>query len=57
MTKHRPHLYLAGAWDDDSILLDQATRHHLVTVLRLRDGDSVTYTDGRGTVGLGTLFQ
>lgn len=55
MTKHRPHLYLAGAWDDDSILLDQATRHHLVTVLRLRDGDSVTYTDGRGTVGLGTL--
>ena len=55
MTKHRPHLYLPGGWEDGSIPLDQAARHHLATVLRLRGGDSVTYTDGRGTVGLGTL--
>ena len=28
--------------------LDEPTRHHLVRVLRLRDGASVTATDGRG---------
>lgn len=55
MTKHRPHLYLPEAWDADSISLDQAAHHHLVTVLRLRDGDPVTYTDGRGNVGLGVF--
>ncbi len=29
--------------------LDEPTRHHLVRVLRLRDGAPVTATDGRGT--------
>ena len=28
--------------------IDEPTRHHLVRVLRLRDGASVTATDGRG---------
>lgn len=55
MTRHRPHLYLPGEWDADAIALDQPAQHHLVTVLRLRAGDPVTYTDGRGAVGLGNF--
>jgi len=34
--------------DVDAPVLDDATAHHVFRVLRLRDGDHVTVTDGRG---------
>lgn len=34
--------------DLDAPLLDDASAHHLLRVLRLRTGDSITATDGRG---------
>jgi 16S rRNA (uracil1498-N3)-methyltransferase len=34
--------------DVEHPVLDDATAHHIVRVLRVRDGDTVTVTDGRG---------
>ena len=34
--------------DLESPVLDEADRHHLASVLRLRDGETVSATDGRG---------
>ncbi len=51
---HRPHLLLPGPWNDPSILLTDAIRHHLTTVLRRDPGSAVTYTDGEGALGAGT---
>ena len=50
-----PHLYVPDEWTGDSLPLDEVARHHVSKVLRLRNGASVTYTDGRGTVGSGIL--
>lgn len=54
---HVPHLYLPGPWPDGPIPLDDAHRDHLRRVLRRGGGDPVTYTDGAGRVGTGTLAE
>lgn len=51
--RHRPHLYLPGPWGGDGISLPEDKHHHLVRVLRLGLGDAVSYTDGKGLVGVG----
>lgn len=52
---HVPHLYLPGPWGADGIPLSADHRHHLERVLRVTDGSPLSYTDGRGTAGSGTL--
>jgi 16S rRNA (uracil1498-N3)-methyltransferase len=53
---HIPHLYIPGPWEKDLLSLDDEHRHHLRRVLRVADGSPVTYTDGGGTVGRGTVI-
>lgn len=55
MARHIPHLYLAGPWHDDRIDLNADVRQHLEKVLRMQTPAAVTYTDGAGLVGEGTL--
>jgi 16S rRNA (uracil1498-N3)-methyltransferase len=50
---HVPHLYLAPPWQDSAVELGDDHLHHLTRVLRLRDGDGVSYTDGAGVMGTG----
>lgn len=52
--RHVPHLLLPPPWGSILPLADQQ-RLHLAKVLRLGEGDSVTYTDGEGTRGRGWL--
>ena len=52
---HVPHLYLPGSWSDDRIPIDAGHQAHLERVLRRQNGDAVSYTDGAGTSGVGTL--
>lgn len=53
--KHIPHLLLAGPWQGEAISLSPSHWHHLTRVLRLDMHAPLTYTDGRGQVGEGTL--
>lgn len=41
--------------DVEDAMLDEATIHHLRRVLRLRDGESITVTDGAGAWRTGTF--
>lgn len=50
---HRPHLYLPGPWQAESIPLSGQQLSHLRKSLRITDPADVTYTDGQGRVGLG----
>lgn len=52
---HVPHLFVAGPWTAPTIPLDDAAHHHMRKALRRSDGDPVTYTDGLGRWGEGTL--
>jgi 16S rRNA (uracil1498-N3)-methyltransferase len=52
---HVPHLYLPAPWEGDDLVLSDGHRHHLERVLRLKDGSTVSYTDGAGRVATGTL--
>ena len=52
---HRQHLYLPPPWTESTIELSNNQRHHLLSVVRVRDSEEVTYTDGAGTVGVGHL--
>lgn len=52
---HVPHLHLPGPWDRPEIELPAATAHHLLKVLRRPEGAPVTYTDGTGVTGSGTV--
>lgn len=53
-----PHLLLPGPWADAPILeLTGPAAHHVRTVLRVRAGSPVTYTDGRGRRGDGVLID
>ncbi len=52
---HVPHLYLQGPWEGPELELTGPATHHLQRVLRRADGAAVTYTDGAGAVGEGTL--
>lgn len=50
-----PHVLLPGPWSEATLPLPEATRSHLTRVLRLAPGAPLSYTDGAGTVGAGTL--
>ncbi|MGI8516815.1 MAG: RsmE family RNA methyltransferase [Acidimicrobiia bacterium] len=54
---HFPHLYVPRPWPDEEIPLAGQQIHHLVRVLRLAKGESVSYTDGHGTRGCGSLGE
>jgi 16S rRNA (uracil1498-N3)-methyltransferase len=53
---HVPHLYLPGPWSGDRVSPSTEQVRHLSTVLRVRDGEPCTYTDGTGTIGEG-IFE
>lgn len=53
--KHIPHLVVGAPWSDDDLDLSIVQWRHLTRVLRIKRGDEVTYTDGLGTVGKGSL--
>jgi 16S rRNA (uracil1498-N3)-methyltransferase len=50
---HVPHLLLESPWDSQLVEVSEAQAAHLERVLRLREGDPVSYTDGLGTLGEG----
>lgn len=52
---HVPHVYLPRPWEDERLELGDEQTHHLARVLRVRDGEPVSYTDGSGVVGSGRL--
>lgn len=53
--RHVPHLLVSGPWAGDHLALDSEQSHHLGRVLRMGQGDPLTYTDGRGVFGEGTF--
>jgi len=48
-----PHVYVPGPWEGDTLGLGHQTRHHLEGVLRRSSGETVSYTDGAGSIGVG----
>lgn len=50
-----PHLLVPRPWAEERIGLSSDQGHHLERVLRIRSGGPVTYTDGTGTTGRGTV--
>lgn len=52
---HVPHVYVSPPWDGRALVLSPDVRHHLERVLRRSDGAPVTYTDGLGCRGRGSL--
>ena len=52
---HSPHLYVPPPWGASVLPLTEGQSHHLRRVLRSFDAVPVSYTDGQGTVGQGTL--
>lgn len=53
---HVAHLLIPGPWGDTETLEPSGEQlHHLSRVLRLSAGDPVSYTDGKGSLGLGSL--
>ncbi len=53
--RHVPHIYVPAPWVTDRLRLDGDQLHHLNRVLRLEEGEGVTYTDGAGRLGSGAL--
>ena len=52
---HIPHVYVPLPWAEAELPLTAEADHHLHKVLRMGDGEEVTYTDGHGTMGSGVL--
>jgi RsmE family RNA methyltransferase len=52
---HVPHVFVSLPWDAPRLALGPDSSHHLYKVLRRSNGDSISYTDGAGTIGTGTL--
>lgn len=55
LVKHIPHLVVGAPWPNEELSLSPVQWRHLTKVLRKNRGDTVTYTDGLGTRGLGRL--
>lgn len=55
--KHVPHVVVGAPWDGPDLNLSVVQSRHLSKVLRMSNGDKVTYTDGLGTVGMGVLGE
>lgn len=54
---HVPHLLLPGPWTGEHLGLSEEQRRHLEKVLRVGEGEPVTYTDGEGSVGNGLFLR
>ena len=54
---HVPHLLVPGPWTGDQVEVSGEQRRHLEKVLRVGDGEPVSYTDGKGLVGDGQLLS
>jgi len=52
-----PHIAVGAPWDGPELALSTAQWRRLTKVLRLRRGDAVSYTDGLGAVGTGTVLD
>ena len=52
---HVPHVFVPGPWDVSTLPLGPDASHHLYKVLRRSRGESISYTDGAGAIGTGTL--
>ena len=52
---HIPTVYSEEYNGSDIFVLNQAKLHHLVKVLRLKEGDSAKISNGRGLVAVGTF--
>lgn len=52
---HIPHLYIPGPWVGAELALSESQRSHVLKVLRTREGDPLSYTDGAGRAGSGRL--
>ena len=52
---HVPHLLVSGSWTNPVLDVGPEQHHHLNKVLRLQAGSEVSYSDGLGTAGWGTL--
>jgi 16S rRNA (uracil1498-N3)-methyltransferase len=50
---HVPHLLVPGPWTGEHLEVSEEQKHHLEKVLRVRDGEPATYTDGAGSLGHG----
>jgi len=50
---HVPHLLVPGPWNRDYLEVSEEHRHHLEMVLRVGDGEPVSYTNGEGSIGGG----
>jgi 16S rRNA (uracil1498-N3)-methyltransferase len=54
---HVPHLLVPGPWTGDHVEVSGEQRRHLEKVLRVGDGEPVSYTDGGGLAGDGHLLS
>jgi 16S rRNA (uracil1498-N3)-methyltransferase len=43
-----PFFYYSGATDADKIILDEETSKHAIQVLRMKEGEQINLTDGKG---------
>lgn len=50
---HVPHLLVEDVWATDTLELSDEQRAHLERVLRVREGEALSYTDGQGRLGEG----
>ena len=53
--RHIPHLLIPGPWETAELEISDLQQHHLLKVLRMTSGSPVSYTDGAGVVGSGTI--
>jgi 16S rRNA (uracil1498-N3)-methyltransferase len=54
---HVPHLLLPGPWTREHLEVSEEQGRHLGKVLRIGEGESVTYTDGEGSIGNGRFLS
>lgn len=53
--KHIPHVVVGAPWDNLELELSVVQWRHMTKVLRMKRGKALTYTDGLGHFGEGTL--
>lgn len=55
--KHVPHLVVGAPWEGPRVELSVVQWRHVTKVLRMKSGQEVSYTDGLGVVGTGSLIH
>jgi 16S rRNA (uracil1498-N3)-methyltransferase len=55
LSRHTPHLVVSAPWEGQKLGLSVVQWRHITKVLRMKSGQTVTYTDGLGTIGRGIL--